>query len=329
MFHSGCTQEFESFSLTPSQDSLKEDRLSLMLPSGAMTPRAPWAAPAPTTPVARCLRSATAPPMTPETKLPSNTQPTTPIAKCCADPMTPHNQRTKYSFVNCSPPPAPRIASNPLLRCLESRKIGRVLACLADEPESVAQFFYDCNFEPVLCSAVCLDCGPDIVRSLLEHGADASACGKLGHTPLTCLATLPRRKSSFRIPSFTHDAVLQRKMKADHLGTLRQQVQIARLLIEAGARPQMLDAKKRSPIALATEAGNMELAKFLEHYLDVQACIALLRPQISPSPLGCLTGDVLPLVLAHLLPLDLVAWLVSGVWRTFEFGWTLEQKFEF
>lgn len=327
MFHSGCTREFESLSLTPPQDwpafaeslSLTGNRLSLMLPSGSVTPRAPYVAPAPTTPVTRCPRNATAAPMTPETKKPLNAlmEPTTPMATFCADPVTPHDQRTKYSFVNCSPPPAPRTASTPLLRCLESRDVGRVRACLADEPEAAAQFFYDCNFEPVLCSAVRLDCPPDIVRLLLQHRADAAACGKLGHTPLTCLASLPRRKSLSSILSFTHDAVLQRKMRAEYLVTLRQQVQIARLLIEAGARPHMLDARKRSPVTLATEVGNMELAKFLEHYLDVQACIALLRPQSSPSPLGCLTGDVLPLVFAHLLPLDLVDWLVAGVWHTF------------
>jgi len=82
------------------------------------------------------------------------------------------------------------------------------------------------------------------------------------------------------------------------------------LLIEAGARPHEADTSGRSPVAVAKKGGSTELARFLDHYLEVQACIVLLRTQKGSSPVGRLTGDVLQLVLMNLLPSALVDWLV-------------------
>lgn len=80
------------------------------------------------------------------------------------------------------------------------------------------------------------------------------------------------------------------------------------MLLEAGAYPQVHDGGKRLPAAVARSVGNTELARFLEHYLEVQAGITLKRAQRGQAIIASLPGDALQVVLAHLLPADLVKW---------------------
>lgn len=209
-----------------------------------------------------------------------------------------------------------------LLRCLRSSRffqddgLEQVRACLAAEPEAASQFFFDCDFEPVLCCAVRLGCGPKIVRELLRHGADAAACEISGYTPLTLLASLPsaKKKESSTVAdtlswfTFPHSLLIDEHAaySARSRALVRDRVEVARLLIEGGVNPKALDGGRRSPVAIAEEAGNMELARFIEYYREVQAGIVLLRAQ----PFA---GDVLQVVLAHLLPSKLVEQLGTHV----------------
>jgi len=210
------------------------------------------------------------------------------------DPVTPHCQ-TFSSLRAASPPPAPRTSEAPLLKCLKSKDVVKVRAYLAAEPEAISQYFWESDgFEPLLCVAIRLGCPPDMVELLSQYGADATACNKFGYSPLTLLASMPAESPEPSKPLF-----FERAIKSENA---KQHIEVARLLIEAGADPQALDAKKRSAAVLAKEAGNTALANFLGHYRDVQACITLLRAKFSPQSPISLSGDVLHLVSVHLLP---------------------------
>jgi len=93
---------------------------------------------------------------------------------------------------------------------------------------------------------------------------------------------------------------------------LRERVELARLIIEAGVHPHTRDGSGRLPSAVAEAAGNNELARFFEHYLEVQACITLLRAKLGSSPLSCLPDDAFQVVFAHLVPSHLVSWTFAN-----------------
>lgn len=214
------------------------------------------------------------------------------------DPVTPHCQ-TFSSLRAASPPPAPRLSEAPLLKCLKSKDVVKVRAYLAAEPEAISQYFWESDFEPLLCVAIRLGCPPDMVKLLLQYGADATACNKFGYSPLTVLASMPVESPEPAKPLFFVRAL---KSPRDRTEKAKQHIELARLLIEAGADPQALDAQERSAAVLAKEAGNTALANFLGHYRDVQACITLLRAKVSPQSQISLSGDVLHLISMHLLP---------------------------
>jgi len=193
--------------------------------------------------------------------------------------------------------------------------IEEVRAILDAEPEAASQFFFDFGFEPVVCFAVRSGCAPEVLHLLLQHGADATACEISGYSPLTCLAMLPslaKKKVPERVgvlPVVLPVALVAcaKNLHGEHkLQQVRQRVTLARLLLEAGVAVDMLDERGRSPVEVAKAAGNMELAYFLENYLEVQSCVAMLRAQGSSSPVGGLSGDLLQAILGYVLPSKLV-----------------------
>merc|ERR1719238_2591202 len=119
------------------------------------------------------------------------------------------------------------------MRCLESRDVQRVRSCLGEEPQAISQFFWDCGFEPALCFEMRCGCSPEMVRLLLQHGADAVACGKLGYSPLTCLASLPLPRASPILGAIAdgqvHAMNLQTESFARAHHVLQQRLQVARL----------------------------------------------------------------------------------------------------
>jgi hypothetical protein len=181
--------------------------------------------------------------------------------------------------------------------------VEEVRACLAAEPEATSHFFFDYNFEPVLCCAIRLGCGAEVVVELLRHGADAHACETMGYSPLTLLASMPSAAKNeeawdltwmwFAPSLFMADVDV--KYDAMGLKVMRERLQVAGALIEAGVDPKAVDGSHRSPIVVARTAGNLELARFLEHYHDVQTARMLRRSHIFAI-------DVLQVLLAYLLP---------------------------
>jgi len=271
----------------------------------------PWPSisiPAPFMPVAKLPPPTLQMAMTPKIKCAA--EPKTPLA---GEPRTPLNGGSdRCRFFSPPPPPCATARGMPALtKCLRNGGVEQVRACLAAEPEAASQFFFDCSFEPVACCAVRLGCSPAVVRLLLRHGADATACDTTGYSPLTCLASQPAipqkvADSTGCLPVVT--ARLTSVFKAMQVKSLRQRVEVARMLLEAGAHPQVHDGGKRLPAAVARSAGNVELARFLEHFLEVQACITLKRAQRGHAIISGLPGDAFQVVLAHLLPADLVKW---------------------
>jgi len=288
MMRSGCSRDSEDLVLVSGVAG--PGQAAPVLPPEAMLPR-----PSPTGP---------GPPTSPLAKL---RVPTTPVARLrmpkslpAAEPATPRDQTRKQLHPR-SPPPAPRnpMSNWSLVRCLEGNDVEEVRAYLAVEPEAVAQYFWDGDFEPSLCCAVRVRCSPDIVRLLLQHGADATLWDKFGNSPLTRLASLPMESCPPTDAFFMQAApVIKMTVAAvdSTAAALQQTTEVARLLIDAGADPQAFDAKDHSAIALAKGAGNAELARFMEHYHTAQPFNSLVREN---SPL---TGDELELVMAYVLP---------------------------
>lgn len=173
--------------------------------------------------------------------------------------------------------------------------------------------FYLEEFEPVMCFAVRSGCQVGVLQVLQRHGADAVSCDTSGYSPLTTLANMTPLHAKNEVTG-AHWVVEPARLKAMHekerLLTMRQRLDVARFLIDSGAKPKGTDGQQRLPAALARESGNTELALFLEHYLEVQACITMLRWQ--PAEIA---DDTLRVVLAHLLPEDLLKWVSSHVYH--------------
>lgn len=193
-----------------------------------------------------------------------------------------------------------------MLRSLQKGDVKQVQQCLASEPEATSQLFFDCGFEPALCCAIRHGCYPSICRLLLQHGADAFASDTRGYTPITCLASLelvvPSSLTPLGTPMFPSEQDVEFRSKR------KRYLEVARLLIEAGARPHALDGARRSAVIVARARGNYAVARFLEYYLEVQGCITLLRAQGGQTPVGRLTADVLDGIAAYLVPRKFVDW---------------------
>lgn len=105
-------------------------------------------------------------------------------------PETPRTPKTKAPPRSHSPPglvPKSKISMPPLLKALKATSIDGVLAALKQSPTAAKEPFWDHDIEPPLCCAVRLQCSADIVKVLLDHGADPEAKDVRGHGPLEML----------------------------------------------------------------------------------------------------------------------------------------------
>jgi len=105
-------------------------------------------------------------------------------------PETPRTPKTKATPRSHSPPglvPKSRISLPPLLKALTAQSIDSVLAALKQSPTAAQEPFWDHDLEPPLCAAVRLQCTADIVKVLLDHGADPEATNVRGQGPLEML----------------------------------------------------------------------------------------------------------------------------------------------
>jgi hypothetical protein len=99
---------------------------------------------------------------------------------------------------------------------------------------------------------------------------------------------------------------------------MQQRLQVAKLLVEAGAHPHAKDARGRSPVAVAVAAGNKSLAQYLDQCLEVQGITMMLharRLKKSCGPFNSLTRDVFMHVLPYLLSTDGINTVLNEVLR--------------
>jgi len=121
------------------------------------------------------------------------TPPATPRGKENVAPNTPRTPMPQKPAFRLPPTPcrARRPTGQPsLLRALQLGSVEQVLASLQHNPEAAGDLFWDHDFEPPLCAAVRLECSVDIVRLLLEHGADPHVKNVGGYTPARMLQEL-------------------------------------------------------------------------------------------------------------------------------------------
>eukprot|EP00928_Gymnodinium_smaydae_P025513 TRINITY_DN20292_c0_g1_i2.p1 TRINITY_DN20292_c0_g1~~TRINITY_DN20292_c0_g1_i2.p1 ORF type:complete len:295 (-),score=8.14 TRINITY_DN20292_c0_g1_i2:108-992(-) len=187
-----------------------------------------------------------------------------------------------------SPPPAPKnLAVCPLMRALRNDSVEKVVEALQDHG-ALERFFFDNHFEPVLCCAVRCGCRPEILTVLLRYGADVTQVNRWCQSPLETLVS-----ADLQYPQAPH--------------TVARDLGVARVLMQAGARPLAEDSQGRPAWAVARAKGRRSLAFYLQFYFEVQAVAVLRRardsPYVSGSIAAVLSPDVLPTVIGFLVPM--------------------------
>lgn len=112
----------------------------------------------------------------------------------------------------------------------------------------------------------------DLVRSLLEQGADIDAQDQdTGCTPLMEAARLSRREMCRKLlqtgSRLSHKDVEGRT--ALHMAASRDDAIVCRMLLDAGAQPSSYDEQNRTPLRLAVQAGGHEAVACLLEAIPV------------------------------------------------------------
>ena len=105
---------------------------------------------------------------------------------CTTPPSTPRVR----SRVPTTPPPLQiRERAEPLLLALERNCLKQVRLAIEADPEAAKQPFWDSRFEWPLCAAIRLRCSVEVVRLLIENGAEVGVASVGGQSPLQLLST--------------------------------------------------------------------------------------------------------------------------------------------
>jgi hypothetical protein len=104
--------------------------------------------------------------------------PSTPRARHKADdgPFTPPPLLRKWNF-----------PESPLMTALKANSVNDVQIVLKSNPGCALDLFWEHDQEPPLCFAVRTGCSSEVVRLLLEHGADVEDKDRHGRTALNIL----------------------------------------------------------------------------------------------------------------------------------------------
>mmetsp|Transcript_10522 Transcript_10522/g.25482 ORF Transcript_10522/g.25482 Transcript_10522/m.25482 type:complete len:229 (-) Transcript_10522:171-857(-) len=154
------------------------------------------------------------------------------------------------------PPPAPkRAADPPLLRALRMASLPQVSWLLEEDPEAASSIFIEHRCETPLCAAIRHNCGVDILRILLDHGAEVNLRDCDGFTPLALLSKKPCSYQPVSI-DFDHFQATMRSQEQDALC-------VAQVLLAAGADPLEVAPGGQTCVDLAQSAGNSRLARLL------------------------------------------------------------------
>lgn len=173
------------------------------------------------------------------------------------EPTTPRDKATAQH----SPPGAPRVASMPpLLAALCRGSEEEVCNELEEDPQAALDPFFDHGMEPPLCSAIRHGCDVGIIRLLLQHGADVTFVDARGRGPLSLLASTPC-PLSLAWPELPTGDERPDTSAVGPQGVLQRNLDVADLLVKAGADPMAVDAAGSRPYDLAVDSGNWHLAR--------------------------------------------------------------------
>jgi len=148
------------------------------------------------------------------------------------------------------------------MKALARHSVEEVQQVLDVDSSAAQELFWDHHCEPPLCCAARLACSPQIFKLLLQHGADVGAVNRRGLTPLGILSSEPfvvqPQASVFTIGSCTIDPM-------DTVPGARQQnnLDVARLLVEARADTKHVDLSGSSPMDAAVRANNQAMLQVL------------------------------------------------------------------
>mmetsp|Transcript_29833 Transcript_29833/g.65049 ORF Transcript_29833/g.65049 Transcript_29833/m.65049 type:complete len:232 (-) Transcript_29833:198-893(-) len=158
--------------------------------------------------------------------------PQTPVRSQCRGRSTLH------------PTPAPQVGESRLFRALERCRGAEVSAALDENPDAAR-----CE-EDILCSAVYFGCGADVVRQLLEKGANVNGVNPQGQTALALLCATPA------VPAIAWSFSL-------HVAAQRPAFLSA---------PGVYDTELASFLSLSPEKDNLK-ADFEAEHLNIAACL--------------------------------------------------------
>jgi ankyrin repeat protein len=113
----------------------------------------------------------------------------------------------------------------------------------------------------------------DVVKLLLEHGADLSAKNKYGETPLFLAIHSEYGTEVAKLllergadPNVRSKRMLYGRRTPLHYAVLGGDVELARLLLEKGANPNAKDEYGETPLHIAVVRGDLQMAKLLLQY---------------------------------------------------------------
>lgn len=162
-----------------------------------------------------------------------------------------------------------------------------------EDPDALSEAFLH-ELEPPVCCAVRAGASSELLRLLVQSGADARAADVQGWTPLTVLSVmaLARRPGHGKWGETSARPSMSWALAA------------ALALVDAGACPGDADGRGRTPAELARRAGNFELEVFWRHGLEARASAILWRAHCGQAGgLFCaVPSSVLRLILGLLLP---------------------------
>lgn len=176
------------------------------------------------------------------------------------------------------------------------------MEALGQDPHAACTPFCEHRFDPPLCCAARNACDGRLVRLLIRAAADVNAIDVTGRTPLALLCCRRQvdeldavRKKARCVVRSPYQSL--RPMERSH------GLELASILLAAGADAEAFDGNHCRPAELAEAAGNTALATLLRCYRGVQTCAVLRRGWSSGrGTLGPLPGDVMQKVCDWILP---------------------------
>jgi len=216
-----------------------------------------------------------------------------------------------------------------------SLSASKIRAVMEKRPAAIREFYFEGEFDSPVCCAVRHLADVEILKILLQGGADARAMDVKGFNPLTLLCDGVARIIEAR--AHVREAFGERCLFSGDRGAFEslfdQQTpeekafRMAAVLLAWGCNAEECDAKGRTAVEVAYAGGRacQRLANLCENYLGAQATHVILRASRSPAAafegarlrsLRSLPPEVAELVCDFLVPQDICRRIERGCLET-------------